>query len=247
MSEVKEITEPRSCNEHGEYTALGMENPLGGVLWMICPTCAAENTRARIKEEEAEDRKKLAEFCESSGIGKKYWGVTLEGFNPMPNQNRPIKLLNRFVEVFEQMEREGKVIILCGGVGTGKTRAVCALMQTLGFGEYIRSIDISRRVRSTYSGSNNGTEESVIKSIARQRLLIIDEVGVQSDKEHERNLISDIIDRRYSDLKPTVICSNLEERELEVLFGQRAWDRLNENCVICPMIGESLRKKTDIG
>jgi DNA replication protein DnaC len=54
-------------------------------------------------------------------------------------------------------------------------------------------------------------------------------------------LITDLIDRRYGELNPTVICSNLNEEQLSKFFGERAWDRLMQNGAIIPITGKSNR------
>ena len=109
------------------------------------------------------------------------------------------KIAMVFVKEFDRMERESKTIIFNGGVGTGKTRLVQSMLQSLGFGEYVRAVDISRRVRATYS--SNESEISEVQKFVDCKCLVIDEVGIQGGTEKEENLITDIVDRRYGDMK----------------------------------------------
>lgn len=243
MSEILKYQQQSNCETHGEYTDEGIK-PFSSIIWRGCVKCAEERQaaddaqQAEIATFEAQQKRQA--FYQDAGIMRRYQGLTLANFLPKPPQATAFKTASKFVDNFDAMARKGQTVIYNGSTGTGKTRLVQAMIQTLGFGEYIRAVDISRRVRATYSVSNQ-SEESAIKKFVDSKCLVIDEVGVQVGTESEKNLISDIIDRRYGDMRPTVICSNLDTKELSESFGERAWDRLSQNCIICPMKGESQR------
>lgn len=233
----------KNCESHGEYESEG-KSFMGTEIWSPCPACAhdreieqAENARA---EKDAEEERKLERFYEETGIVKRYRGLTLANFNPKPSQKNAHELAEQFCVRFDEMANRGQTIVFPGNIGTGKTRLACAIIQTLGFGKYIRAIDISRDIRATYS-SNAQTEREVVQSYVDQPLLVVDEVGVQMGTEKERIFLTDIIDRRYGDLHPTIICSNLNESQLTEVFGARAWSRLKQNYLICPIVGDDLR------
>jgi DNA replication protein DnaC len=67
-----------------------------------------------------------------------------------------------------------------------------------------------------------------MRSFAQVDLLILDEVGVQFGTEFEKVIITDIINRRYSDMRPTIIMSNLTSDELSEYLGARVVDRMYE-------------------
>jgi len=230
------------CEKHGEYESTSF-SPFGKrILWTTCPACAEEEDRNRRDEEAQRNREiekrqlegKLKEFA----APKRYWGLNLENFNPTNDQNKAFVDSKKFVENFSA--DNSQVLILCGTVGTGKTRLASAIIQELDFGYYIRAIDISRKVRASYS-TNEYSEVDVIDHFVDQNLLVIDEVGVQSGTENETLLITDIIDRRYAELKSTVLVSNLNKDKLAEVFGQRAWDRIRQDAMYQPMTGQSLR------
>lgn len=243
MGQVQEFRKTSVCDVHGEFEDKGIPF-MDRVIMLGCQVCAEERKSeedARQKhEDDIEAEIKRREFYKNSGIIKRYQGLTLETFSPLPNQSIAYEAAMKFYKRFNEMSEKGQTLILNGTVGTGKTRLVQALLQSLGFGEYIRAVDISRRVRASFS-DRGATEETAVQSFVDTPCLVIDEVGVQTKSEHADNLISDIIDRRYGDMKPTVICSNLEEKELAETFGERAWDRLNQACIICPIVGPTQR------
>ncbi len=236
-------TEKHHCDFHGDYQSVGRKL-LGRDLWSLCKKCEEANRQKEVekKKQETELREKIRKekFLANAGIIKRYWHLTLGEFNPTDSQAHAYKVARSFVDRFDEMAEKGQTVVFCGTIGTGKTRLVSAIIQSLGKGRYIRAVDISRTVRSTYT--NNGqTEQDAIQSFVDPDLLVIDEAGLQQGTENEAMLISDVIDRRYGDMKPTIICSNLNEGELATVFGERAWDRLKQNCIICPVVGESLR------
>ncbi len=243
MTEVKKYHRKSNCEIHGEFEDEGIK-PFSSIIWQGCVKCAAERQAAdnakQVEIKNFEAQQKRQSFYSDAGIMRRYQGLTLANFSPKSSQMTAFDKASTFVNNFDAMARKGQTVIYNGSTGTGKTRLVQAMIQTLGFGEYIRAVDISRRVRATYSASNK-SEESEIRKFVDSKCLIIDEVGVQAGTESEKNLISDIIDRRYGDMRPTVICSNLDTKELAESFGERAWDRLYQNCVICPMTGPSQR------
>lgn len=237
MSQLK--TKQMICDIHGDYQAEIIDF-YGREIIKPCEQCAVIDEEQRLASEEREKSEKLREKLELMGISKRNYGVDLEKFIPVESQRLARSAAVKFVANFKEMSQKGQTLIYCGGVGTGKTMLVQAMIQSLEFGLYVRAIDISRNVRSTYS-DRNISEIEAIKEFVNAKLLVIDEVGVQSQSESESLLITDIIDRRYAEMRPTVLCSNLDEGEMKNVLGERAWDRLKHNCFICPITGNSLR------
>ena len=73
-------------------------------------------------------------------------------------------------------------------------------------------------------------------------LLVLDEVGVQFGSRTEENLIFTLMNKRYEDLKPTLVISNELEDGLETYLGPRTFDRLKDGGgLIIPFPWESYR------
>lgn len=242
---MNEETITKNCEKHGDYEAkcLGI---LTKKIYSNCPECEKErkiqdeiDAKAKAEQDEIDKRNAQERRRLENGLLRRYLWLTLEDFEPTEGQQKAYKACLKFVEQFEEMEKKGQTLIFCGNVGTGKTMLVHALMQSLGYGYYIRAVDISREVRGCYA--KNLSEKDVIDNWSMQSLLVIDEVGVQQDTKNESMLITDLIDRRYGDLRPTIICTNLNKEKLAEVFGERAWSRLNQNCAIIPITGESNR------
>jgi DNA replication protein DnaC len=94
---------------------------------------------------------------------------------------------------------------------------------------YTTVIDYIRTVRETWQRDSDRSEAKVIQEYTNYDLLILDEVGVQFGSDGELTQLTDLIDRRYRDLKPTLVISNCDAEGLERFLGQRAVDRFSEN------------------
>lgn len=227
------------CEKHGDYEAEQIRFA-STQFTRPCMKCGEEKKQAKIDEEIESKEKTINLEMLECGVSRRYLGIDLKKYTPLENQLLAHKAASRFVEVFDVMCETGKTIIFYGPSGTGKTMLSQAMIQSLGHGKYSRAIDISREVRESYS--LNTSEKSAIKKFTDPQFLVLDEVGVQSMTGSEKILLTDVIDRRSADLKPTVLVSNLDGSELENLFGARAWSRLMQDCFMCPINGKDQRQ-----
>ncbi|MDA3807107.1 MAG: ATP-binding protein [Thiomicrorhabdus sp.] len=104
------------------------------------------------------------------------------------------------------------------------------------------ALDILRDVKSTYSRDSRESERDVIDFYVKHPLLVIDEVGVQYGSESDKIILFDILNRRYQDVKPTILISNLPMPELKEFIGERVVDRMREaNGAVIDFSWESYR------
>ena len=81
----------------------------------------------------------------------------------------------------------------------------------------------------------------MIKNFQMYDLLIIDEIGVQSGTDNERNILFEIVNGRYENVRPTIIISNRDVKEVAELISERSVDRITEGGAIIPFNWESSR------
>lgn len=76
--------------------------------------------------------------------------------------------------------------------------------------------------------------------------LIVDDIGTEpiSVKEYGNEVlpITELIYKRYDDMLPTVITTNLNISAVSERYGLRVYDRVIEMCEIMPFVGKSHRK-----
>ncbi len=163
---------------------------------------------------------------------------------------KAIDAAHYFVDNFERLAAENMGMMFLGNVGTGKTFAACCIANALiekGYSAWV--VTASDLIRA--AGSFGTSEETFFK-LCEVDLLIVDDIGTQSNSEHNLGLLFDVIDKRYKAGKPLVITSNLTAENLRNAPNmglKRIYDRLIEmcSCPISPVVltGKSLRG--DIG
>jgi DNA replication protein DnaC len=248
-----EVVVKAHCEKHGEYESKVMQ--VGAQkLQTGCPHCEAER-EAEKKAQEAVERKarKLEKLKNLIGIPKRYETATIENFVVSnEKQAKAKRYCEAYVERFESCLDKGTSLVFCGNVGTGKTHLAYAVARAV-FEKYqtkllpelsienmdeerpetvskvVSALDILREVKATYSKANHETEMDVIARYVLLPLLVIDEVGVQFGSEAEKVIMFDILNRRYLDMKPTIMISNLPITELTNFVGDRVVDRMREN------------------
>jgi DNA replication protein DnaC len=196
-----------------------------------CPVCS--------KEKEIEALKKY------SGIPLRFNNCSFDNYKNIKEKN----IVLDYVKNFTDRKKQGTSLILCGTTGTGKTHLSAALSYYLIENYqtkvlYTKAFDVLREVKETYNKKAAMTFSDVQKKHAQVELLIIDEVGVQFGTETEKQILFEIINERYENLRPTILVTNLSLTNLKEFAGDRVIDRMKENeGKIIIFSGESFRGK----
>lgn len=228
------VTEQRTCDEHGEY--LAMQTPVKS--WTNCPKCveaadkrADAQRRAEIEREWQERR--TQQLLGRAAIPMRFADRRLSNYVPPCEQaKRALAVAKEYADNFEFKLESGSGLILCGGVGTGKTHLAVGIAHEImarGLSPVFTSVmGAVRVVKETYGRDSAMTERDAIRSFVKPDLLILDEVGVQFGSDTEKLILFEIINGRYEEVKPTIVISNLAKEALEQFLGERSFDRLRE-------------------
>ena len=149
-------------------------------------------------------------------------------------------------------------ILLTGNTGTGKTKLACLIANEIVRQRYYAqmtvafksSAQVQQEAKATWGYASTDTDASYLERLSKSTVLIIDDVGIgdtgysdkSSDKDRER--LSVIINRRYELRLPTIITTNMTEKEFYDHMGDRAADRLKQNIVQIPCVWPSYRVLT---
>lgn len=141
------------------------------------------------------------------------------------------------VETLESL-KTGKITILSGSVGIGKTIAMYNYMNhnTKGKG-YTTASKLYRMLKRD--------TDKIIELVTDVDILLIDGLG----EEYEAgsgffvSLLDEIINIRYENLKTTIIATNLNAEKFRTRYGDRIADRINEDDGFIGSTEKSLRKK----
>lgn len=118
--------------------------------------------------------------------------------------------------------------IFSGKPGTGKTTAAAICNELLLRGKSVLIItvaDIMSAMKDTFSNRET-SEEQLLNDLSNVDLLVIDEIGVQTESRYEKVIINQIVDRRSSSKRPTGMLTNHNIDEMTRLLGERVMDRM---------------------
>lgn len=169
------------------------------------------------------------------GIPPRFAAASLETWNAeLPEQQRILRTLQRYVAEFDSVRSKGTSLLLRGTIGSGKSTLGCALCNAIasaGYSAvYVHQVaKLFRQVKEAFAPGASKPASEVMAAFKRPDLLVLDEVGVQFGGKTEQQLLTELVDDRYGDNKPTVLITNLETAELSDLLEPRAVDRLREH------------------
>ena len=239
-----------TCPLHGGYS--GQTQQVGArVISTPCPTCEAERIAAaeEARRAELESSRSLAraQRLRDAGIPYYLWQTGFDGFQARNNAQRDaLSTARDYAERFDAHIAQGRNLVFCGRVGTGKTHLAAAFAMTAldsGYSVLMTSaFRLAMRIKESYSRDSETTTLQAIDSIVDYDLLVIDEVGVQFGSETEKLLLTQVLNGRYEELLPTLIVTNLPETQLGDYLGDRLIDRLcDRGSVLVPFAWDSYR------
>lgn len=220
-----------TCPEHGAYRSRNII----GRIWSQCPGCAEARRLAETAEEEAAQRQRIEArhraMLDASRIPARFIGRTFENFRAETDAQRHALAITRdFAENFAAYAKKGASLILSGQPGTGKSHLSAAVLQKIITRNvrYLTCMDLIRAVRETWRRDSEKSETEVLRYFETLDLLVIDEVGMQYGTDGEQNIIFDVIDRRYREVKPLILITNQNREGFDKFVGDRVVDRLRE-------------------
>ena len=194
------------------------------------------------EKELAEQAEKEAAYqtqrsVESSGVPRRYWHADFDTYNPRDEKDS--KNLES-IKNFSKLEKNDKVLLLLGSKGLGKTHLGSAIIRHCG-GKFISIEELIFRYEASQDFKAKTNREELMASFSNTKILVIDEIGRSMSQEKEDSLLNYILRRRYENMLPTVLISNLSKAELLKKLGEAVLDRLRETCISLEFEGESYR------
>jgi DNA replication protein DnaC len=228
------LERPETCGKHGpfisKHTFLNRWD-----FWSKCPKCKEEKER---EEEERRKREMRAELIASrvraACIPDRFFLKTLTDYKTTTDGERSaLSIAMDYVKGFPDHLAAGRCLVCCGLPGTGKTHLACAIAKSLAQSglktHYSTTAELIRLIRATWQPDRRESEDTVLRRLQELDLLVLDEVGVQFGTDAERTQLTEVVDRRYRNMKPTLVVSNCTKDELRKYLGDRIVDRLREN------------------
>lgn len=197
-----------------------------GKLPVMCD-CEAQAYMNRQREQDERRRLQGIRARIESGIpAGKYRGYTFANDDRAnPTASDAVK---RYADEWQENLRAGKGLLLCGGVGSGKTFLAVAAANEIVKQSSVYVSELSTLARD--AGDFNKDMDRIIENVG---LLVIDDIGVERSSEYVMENAYAIINGRYKTGLPVICTTNLTPREL-VISGTsvkaRIYDRILEMC-----------------
>ena len=169
------------------------------------------------------DRIRKAKKC---GIGERYSAKTFRNYELRGNE-KAVSECKLYCKNFVKNLHDGKGLFLTGTVGTGKTHLLAAIIDYIAriykrkynlYIEYFTSTGLLSELKSSYEDK---TSDDLIFNIKHCTLLIIDDFGAEKTTDWVLETYFEIIDYRYANLYPTIIATNLTDKEIKEKLSER--------------------------
>lgn len=231
-------------------------NPITNTVMFRACICTREKAEQEKQEMLQRGLEKIKrEIFSKNGIGRKYRGITLDYIIPVEGQekayNEAIDFLKRYLT-----DKHTKGFGLFGGVGSGKTYIVSALVNELcnkrieALTEYEKEEAIYNRITAITPArlisciellESLKSDSEVIKKYKTAKLLVIDDFGAARITEWVDEKLFELVDFRYTNELPIIFTTNITPSELKEKLDKRTIDRLNEMCNFVPVTAPSQR------
>lgn len=171
---------------------------------------------------------KMQRVMGRSGIRELHMNCSFDNYRvENEGQRRALTMARQYANDFE-----GSIasFVFSGRPGTGKNHLAAAIGNDLilrGKSVLIVTVaDLMSSMKGTFSGGSDITEERLLHDLSTVDLLVIDEIGMQSESRYEKVIINQIVDRRSSSKRPTGMLTNHNIDEMTRLLGERVMDRM---------------------
>lgn len=147
---------------------------------------------------------------------------------------------------FPEMLEAGQGLLLCGGVGTGKSHLAAQIANAIIDGGYrVYFATVGRIQAETASGYLDDRAE-YIRSLNAYDLLVLDDLGAERGTEYMQELMFSVVDGRYSTGKPLIVTTNASIQDMKTpktQMQERIYDRVLQMCFPIRFDGASLRRE----
>ena len=148
-------------------------------------------------------------------------------------------------KIVQFMKNPKNMLIWLGGVGTSKSHFCACLgewiLKKFNHNRVYKEEDLQKRLRA-FIGEGYGDYIAELKYLIDDDIVILDDVGAAikdpftyaKDSTFIIKILTEFVDYRYNIMKPTIITSNFNKKQILHFYGERIHSRIfaSENIVI---------------
>jgi DNA replication protein DnaC len=131
---------------------------------------------------------------------------------------------------------ENKSLFIYGNTGVGKSYTLYALAKGRGSVENFVSLLVEFR-----DSMQKGFYYEKLKEFLDEKYLFIDDIGAEKTSDFVIEFLYQLVNKRYENMKRTVLVTNLTLEEFAQRYGDRILSRIQEMCVLLEIKGEDKR------
>lgn len=220
------------------------EFSIGGMKTLINIPCSCKaSMEAKKKAAEAEQKAKfieerkeqIAKYNMDYPIGLRMKNKSLDDFQVKTGNELAYKTAKNYVENFSKYKDKGVGLYIYGAAGSGKTHLAIGIKKALEK-EYVPSIFVNATTLLAELEENRFSYDSpsvasVLSKLSTVPLLFIDDLGANRWSVTTTEYFYNIVDRRYSNLLPTIFTANQTLEDLTKAMGNRLGDRIAGSCI----------------
>lgn len=162
------------------------------------------------------------------------------------------------LKAIKALDNKGHVFVT-GSCGTGKTHFGIGLlldryaenfyhnedMDKIDFRyvkpRFLSAVEFFLELKSSFGNGALEDEKSVLEKYTKPYVLLIDDIGAEKVTDWSRQIFYTLIDRRYVNMKSTIITSNLNMAEFAEKFDDRVASRIADMGEVITLKGKDRR------
>lgn len=152
-------------------------------------------------------------------------------------------MVNNYITKYLYFKEKGMGLYIYSGTkGSGKTMLACCILNEIAkrYAGSVKFVNILDFLEMTKKGFDGNDED--IRAIYQAGLLVLDDIGVQMNKEWIDTILYRLINTRYVEHMPTIYTSNILPDCLKM--DDRIIDRIESTTFSVNLPEESVRKDT---
>ncbi len=204
--------------------------PLSDEKHLVTVTCACREAECQRLDElkEREEARKRREECFQDYEMTKWCFEN----DDRKGDTHAMQIARKYVDNFDRMYTDGVGLLIYGDVGVGKSfMAACIANALIDKGKNVYMTDFTTIIDDLWKNGDRSAYRQKLNDVA---LLVIDDLGRESDSEYNKGIVAAVLDKRCRSKRPLILTSNYTSEELRKtkdISLRRIYSRIFQMCI----------------